>query len=131
MEERYAGTERQSTGEGMANMTSHDISQRLSGEAGGTAAPLAQIRAGQAGAEPPRPAPGLARGQSGARTAPAPTRARARTQMRAVKGRSDAGPGRRMNTSRTKEPPPMSFPDPTAALSSRREAFRCLYHDKA
>ena len=48
----------------------------------------------------------LARGQSGARTAPAPTCARARTQMRAIKGRSKAGPERRMNTSRTKEPPP-------------------------
>ena len=56
----------------------------------------------------------LARGQSGARTAPAPTRARARTQMRAVKGRSTAGPERQMNTSRTKELPPMPFPDPTA-----------------
>ena len=36
-----------------------------------------------------------------------------------------------MNASRTKEPPPMPFPDPTVALSSRRGAFRKCYHDKA
>ena len=35
-----------------------------------------------------------------------------------------------MNMSRKKEPPPMPFPDPTLALSSRREAFRNRYHDK-
>ena len=51
--------------------------------------------------------------------------------MRAIKGRSDAGPERGMNTSRTKEPPSMPFPDPTLALSSRQEAFRKRYHDKA
>ena len=35
-----------------------------------------------------------------------------------------------MNMSRTREPP-MPFPDPTVALSSRRGAFRKHYHDKA
>ena len=65
VEERYAGTERRDTGEGMANMTEHDIPQRLPREA--------------------RPAV-ASRGQSGARTAPARTRARARTQIRAIKG---------------------------------------------
>ena len=35
-----------------------------------------------------------------------------------------------MNTSRSKEPPPMSFPDPTSTLPSRQEAFRNRYHDK-
>ena len=43
----------------------------------------------------------LACAQLGARTAPAPTPARARTQMRAIKGRSDAGPAL-SNASRTK-----------------------------
>ena len=47
-------------------MTKHDISERLPGEVGGTAAPLTQIRAGQAAAGGARPVLGLARGQSGA-----------------------------------------------------------------
>ena len=160
VEERYAQTERQSTGEGMANMTLHDISgdvpaaplpfrrlpdshirfRRLH-----TACPLSVTPAPEPGSSlgscgnldsgacsPPaaaasevgdgprlggrgdeREASGhdggrarrgrgapcgrLARGQSGARTAPAPIRARARTQMRAVKGparREEPGAGR-------------------------------------
>ena len=36
-----------------------------------------------------------------------------------------------MNASRTKEPPPMPFPDPVLALSSRQQAFCKHYHDKA
>ncbi|MCY3752553.1 MAG: hypothetical protein OXG99_00495, partial [Alphaproteobacteria bacterium] len=60
----------------------------------------------------------------------APTPARARTQMRAIKGRSTAGPERRMNTSRTKEPP-MPLLDPAVTLSTRQEAFCCRhYYDK-
>ena len=65
----------------------------------------------------------LVRGQSGARTAPAPTPAGARTQMRAVKGRSTAGSAL-SNASRTKgAADPMPIIQPAVALSTRQEAF--------
>ena len=72
----------------------------------------------------------LARGQSGARTAPAPTRARARTQMRAVKGlRCRAGapdecePNERSRRtscpSSSLPPPPTGEPSASATMTKR------------